>query len=266
MFGCFEKKGISRQTITATAKFHVELLTINSNKFHNICKDFADVSYHLRTKNFLHQEFLETRKGFVTRSSKDTSKLKVSISASHVRVKWYKKLFDKLVISINHTDKWYSIWEYLVCVHIASISSIFVMHLVLMGTLDESKDIYVKVFIYSLDVIFLLQIYFHFNLTYTDHELGITVDNHRLIFKKYISSFTFWGDTFTIFPLKFFTSLFTANESILKYAMINKIFRFIFLIQYYNYCKEILTVKNHLRWTYLIYWMAISIQMLTCLW
>lgn len=263
IFGCFEKQGLTRQTITATAKVHVAALVINSNLFHNIVKKNPVVAERLQKKAMLHYEYEE---GTIKVSFRDEGlPSNPSIVGPSLR-NVFVKFLSKLTILINRTETWYKYWEYIICVHVSSISSLTYMFYIVMLNRNAPISPGIKAIIYLLDLLFLLKIYFGFHLTYSDPKSGIMITNIQKIRIKYLKSLTFWIDIITCFPLEIFAYCFTNNYYAVRYSLSNRIFRFLYLKQYYNYFQGKLHIKPHLRWTFVVYWICISIQMMTCLW
>lgn len=176
------------------------------------------------------------------------------------------KLYSKARILIKPDDDWYKIWEYIVCVHLASISSLLLMFYIIMNDNKVPIHVWINALIYIIDIIFYVKIYFGFHLAYVDTESGITIMDLTSIQKKYVRSFGFWLDVTTCIPFELIAKLATGNLLIARYTLSNRMLRFLYLLRYYRHCQHKLNVRTHLRWTYLIYWISINLQFMTCLW
>lgn len=118
---------------------------------------------------------------------------------------------------------------------------------------------------YLLDLFHLCVICLKFNKIYLDPGSGSIIKDPYVIRKNYAKT-TFWLDFLTVIPLDIMSFTFTKNVFIHNICRLNKTFRFIFLVIYYYHCEERLSMKKHLKWTYMIYSNLFLVQLFACLW
>lgn len=246
-FGNYQR-GKTRQTITATALVHVELLRIESKVLHDISQRFSLVREKLKKAQYLKLEYMNST-GLV-----DRNKEKIILQECTYGKRWEKFLIDP-------ENKWYAVYNYFLCVHISTITSMLVI--VVVARMDIEKSYY----LYIVDLIFITKIVVDFHLSYIDHETGILVRNFKSIAKRYATRWKgFWFDLFTCFPFEIICRAITNHKTAYTCCWINRSVRFVHLIFYYNICKNKLTVSKTLKWTYLMYMMVIVIHSMATVW
>ncbi|KRT82034.1 cNMP binding protein, partial [Oryctes borbonicus] len=119
--------------------------------------------------------------------------------------------------------------------------------------------------IYILDVIHLAMMLLKLNKIYLDPVSGRLVKDPYVIRKKYAST-TFWLDFLTLIPFDIMSKSFTDNVFVHNLCRLNRSGKFIALVIYYYQCEERLTMKKHLKWTYMIYSNLFLIQLFACGW
>lgn len=162
--------------------------------------------------------------------------------------------------------------NYITSVHLASISSlIYLFLIVILNWKNEALSNTVIWIIFSLtwcnDFIFSFNLYIGFHLAYRDPESGLKVTNFGMIGRRYFCSLSrFWLDLLTCIPVDALMFIFIHENNTLRYGFINRTFRFLYLTKYYMYQQHNLNLRAHLRWTYLIYWILYTVQVMACLW
>lgn len=172
--------------------------------------------------------------------------------------------FSRLLIHENHRQ--YRIFNYIVSVHLATWSSIWFSFVVFMVPLNDNLSIYGTLITACIvDLIFIIKMFISSHLTYVEPESGILVTDVKLIQKRYFYSIPrFWFDLFTTLPFNLII-MFTTQEH-LRFAFINRMFRFWYLFMYYAKAEQDLNVKLHLRWVYYIYGLVLNMQAAACIW
>ncbi|GJQ67379.1 hypothetical protein Trydic_g8265 [Trypoxylus dichotomus] len=245
-FGCLHV-GKTRQTISATAMVHVELLCIESELLYIISENFPELREKLRKAQYLNTEYM------------DSTYVEHSVKSVFVQESVYMKRWQRFLI--NPETRWYLAYNYILSVHISTITSMLVIAVV--ARMDVEKSYY----LYLVDVVFLTRILIGFHLSYVDHETGIFVRNFKSIAKKYATEWNgFWFDLFTCFPLELIATTITNNKIVYFCCWCNRSIRLLHLTFYYNNCKNKLTVSRALKWTYLMYLIAIVIHFMATIW
>ncbi|XP_022918862.2 uncharacterized protein [Onthophagus taurus] len=258
MFGCFNKTKI-RQTITATALVHVELLVMNGKILCEILQKYPQIKTNLKTIQMMNVEFITSVKKATKKSLK-----KFVISRPDDKTNMKKGKMDKFMI--NPSSKWFGWYEYLLMMHFAPLSSIFTIAWIIIQDLKLRQILT----LYFIDFIFLSKMVFSFFLTYTDHETGLRVKSFRLIIKRYFLKFDgFATDLITCAPIDIVASAFGSayiTPYYKQFYMLNRSLKFIHMINYYNICKNKLTVSKSLKWTFLVYVLSLLIHFMSCIW
>lgn len=255
MFGCFAATKDTRQTITAKAKYNVDLLRIKNTKFNELLHQNSKMKHKIVRERFLKTEYMlpyDTRK---------SAKVDIASQSSN---------FDYTVVQtwrtflINPTNPYYMVYNYIINVHLATISSLFIMTLVV--TTEHEQIVKYHVYIYLLDAIFSIKICIGFHVTYLDQDSGLFVTQYSRIWRRYLKSLSgFWLDLATVLPFELI-AYFVFTKSTINYFLMNRTCRVLFLIKYYTNCKNTLTVSRHLRWTYLVYLMILLPHVNACIW
>lgn len=257
MFGCFSPTGNTRQTITARAKFNVDVLRINNIAFNDIVLMNPKVKQKMTKERFLKSEYILPVSNVKT-AHPDTLTYE-SVDVNSVEGHSFKAFL------ISPTNPYYQIYDYVINVHLATFSSLLITTVIV--AVENNKSWKYNVPIYTLDVIFLTKLILGFHVTYMDPYSGLFVTQFSVIWRRYARSMTgFWLDIGTLLPFELLAMPFVIKEEYLRYFLLNKTLRFIFLIKYYTNCKNTLTVSRHLRWTYLMYIMVLLIHLNTCVW
>lgn len=158
----------------------------------------------------------------------------------------------------------YKAFNYLVSVHIYPLGSIFILAGIFINFHKKEID-KVSYVVYTLDVIHLVMMALKFNKMYLDPVSGSLIKDPYVIRRTYAKT-TFWLDFLTIVPFDIMSFSLTSNVFIHNFCRLNKSCRFIFLVIYYYQCEERLSMKKHLKWTYMIYSNLFLIQLFVCLW
>lgn len=162
---------------------------------------------------------------------------------------------------INPEKKWYILFNYLMCVHLATLTSMAVV--IVVARMDVKNSYY----FYMVDAIFVLKIVMGFRVAYVDRETGILIQDFRKIAKKYLSDWKgFWYDLLTCFPFELIAIMVTDNKIVYTCCWMNRSLRFLHLVIHYNICKNKLTVSKTLKWTYLMYMMLLVIHFMATVW
>lgn len=227
----------------------------------------------VKKSSFLNAEFVEPH-GTSTAYEKDSDEtmsrsIRFSSTTRGMSVTSVRSVLGKIGFAhlrIDETDKQYRLFNYLVSVHLAALSSLWYSFVVAMLPLEDQYSIWLTLITaIIIDLIFVMKMFAGCHLTYIDPESGILITKMSLIRKRYFCSLLrFWFDLVTVLPLNIIFK-FTVEEY-LRYGYINRIFRWFYLFMYYKQEEEDLNVKIHLRWTYLIYTMLFYMQIAACLW
>lgn len=300
VFGCFERQGLTRQTIQATARVHASLLTINSNHFHKLISKYPAILKKVEETTFLSSEFVKGHSAIRETKDEDNvssvGEMSSSVNVSSTAKFRFISIFTKLHFVIYHEKPWYLLWEYAVCVHVAPLSSWAVMFLITMplppfiairallvsnegGNFLQNLNSFqtwsnrpgsIMGFFqigYSIEVLFYIKMFISFHVTYLEPESGVLIKDHSLIWRRYARTLSGFGvDLISCFPFELIVLIFTRDRSALKWAKINRVLRFFYLVKYYKEREAGANVKTHLRWTYLLYWIVFSIQIMTSIW
>ncbi|KAI4455199.1 cyclic nucleotide-gated cation channel subunit a [Holotrichia oblita] len=120
MFGCLQKTGITRQTLTAVTKVHSTVLTVDSTLLHRTLQSFPKVYERLSRLILLNYEYLKETK----ESAEGVASQKLEIISQGLYDQ-YKPFFDKIYIMEDGVG--YSALNYLVCVHIYPLGANFIL-------------------------------------------------------------------------------------------------------------------------------------------
>lgn len=218
--------------------------------------------------SYLNAEFVEPQGGSVHLKTSEESTSGGMPTVSTTSVLSFLKKITLSNLLISETDKRYRLFNYIVSVHLATLSSLWYTFVVVMLPMEDKASRLVTLLITVLiDLIFIGKMFVESHLSYTEPESGILITDKSLIRKRYILSLhRFWFDLFTTIPLNIVILLIYTNGQYTKYGYINRMFRWFYLIMYYRKEEYDLNVKQHLRWTYLIYVMILNIQMAACIW
>ncbi|GJQ83461.1 hypothetical protein Trydic_g8587 [Trypoxylus dichotomus] len=256
MFGCFDKMGITRQTLTAIAKIHSTVLTVDSTLFYKTLQSFPRAMERLTRANSFNYEYMKETLKVVRTSSTETN------MSSHGLYDSYKPYFDKIYFMEDGPR--YTTLNYLVSVHLYPLGSMFVLGASFVN-LQHAQLPEVLGIIYTLDVIHLAMMILKLNKMYLDPVSGRLVRDPYVIRKSYART-TFWLDFLTIIPFDIMSQSFTPNAFVHNLCRLNRSARFIALVIYYYQCEERLTMKKHLKWTYMIYSNLFLIELFACGW
>lgn len=217
--------------------------------------------------SYLNAEFVEPQGGSIhTKTSEESTSGGMSMVSTTSVLSFLKKITLSHIL-ISETNKRYRVFNYLVSVHFSTLSSLWYSFVVVMLPMEDKASrwatLITAIFI---DLIFVGKMFVESHKTYIEPESGILITDKSLIRKRYFLSLQrFWFDLFTVFPMNIVILLYT-DDQYTKYGYINRIFRWFYLIMYYRKEEYDLNVKQHLRWTYLIYVMIMNIQTAACIW
>lgn len=93
MFGCLQKTGITRQTLTAVTKIHSTVLTVDSTLLHRTLQSFPKVYERLSRLILLNYEYLKETK----ESSECATSQKIEVISNGLYDQ-YKPFFDSIYI------------------------------------------------------------------------------------------------------------------------------------------------------------------------
>lgn len=168
---------------------------------------------------------------------------------------------------LNENTKLYKIWDYISSVHVASISAFAYSFLIVMIEWRSKTLLTTRIMSALLDIYFFIRIYVNIHLKYKDPDSGIVVKDLKLIRRRYFCSLSrFWLDIITVFPFEHVALIFTNEINIIKYGYSIRILRCWFLYKYYREQENNLNVKHHLRLTYLLYRVVLSLEWSACIW
>ncbi|KAK9703896.1 Cyclic nucleotide-binding domain [Popillia japonica] len=237
VFGCFHKNGIFRQTFTAVGKTHTILLTLNSIKLNEIMQEWDDKQSEeaLRQIRLLNVEYM------VSLSS--TGSFSTNLADRRISESRYDKVVERVNNYINVEGFWYWLFDYMLNVHCAAITSIANMAFIC---------IYLN-----------REILLGFHIAYVDPNTGILELRSRKIVTRYLTT-EFALDLFSCFPIEFLVQFVIPKFT--KLSTFNRVFRFLLMSKYYRTCKQKLILSKHLRWSYLIYWSMIRLQLIASIW
>ncbi|XP_022919020.2 uncharacterized protein [Onthophagus taurus] len=260
IFGCFQKGGITRQTINVTAKSHTIVLTVDSVKFHELMSEWDDrnIETFLKQLKVIHTEFIEV-------SSKVTQRL---LTREKLQVLPFEDvtIYDPIIATVSkyieEDSKSFRIFVYILNVHIASISSVgFLAY----AFIDAGKSPHFTFYIvlYLLDLLFFIKIFFGFHLPFVDLITGFKVLNAKIIAKRYAKK-NFVVDMASLFPFEIISWNLYPNW--IKVFTLNRTLRILYLYRYYQSCINKLTVSVHLRWSFLVYSTLFKLQFMHSIW
>lgn len=248
VFGCLSSKGVTRQTITAKARIHADVLVIDSAKFGNVVSKYSIIKHKFKRASTANCEYILATAARHTHSGNES------------KISKEQPLFYHRFL-IYPQRKWYKIFLYTLDVHISTVSTVLIMPLIVQVGEFNINNFYHMMYVF--DAIFLVKIAMGFVVVYVDTESGILVTSLVKISKKYLAS-NFWFDIFTCVPLEILHFNYLMDFYNILWA--NRILKIYFMIRYYYVCKNKLTVSKHLQWTYLVYLMAFVIHSMVCIW
>ncbi|KAI4457599.1 cyclic nucleotide-gated cation channel subunit a [Holotrichia oblita] len=256
IFGCLKMCGMTRQTIDAEAVVHVDLLAIDCTKFNNIISAFPEIKRKLKRSMFLNTEYILP---IVTFNSQTTYDFDVNEDVKTGLV----KTLSTFLISVDNI--WYRSYNYIANVHLATWSSLIIATLIVkIGSFDIT---HYYIFMYIFDGIFFIKILMGFFLSYIDPDSGLQIRVFSSICHRYVKSLSgFWLNLFTCMPFELIVNILRLGDNWYRYFWVNRVFRFIFMIQYYTNCKNTLIVSRHLRWSYLMYVLFLQLHFMILVW
>lgn len=247
---------MTRQTICAKALIHVDVLAIECARFNNIVAKFPEIKRKLKRALFLNTEYIlptAIASSYAIHESEQPDELG-------------KGFVNTLKYFLISTDNlWFRSYNYVVNVHIATLSSLLIATMIVrVGELDIAKYYH---YMHILDFIFAFKIIIGFHQSYVDPESGVQVRIFSSIWHRYIGSGSgFWLDLFTCLPFEVLTTIFDMGLDWYRWLWFNRTFRFVFMMKYYTNCKNTLIVSKHLRWSYLMYILLVMLQLMIILW
>lgn len=253
VFGNFTQTTLKRQTITATAIVHTELLVLPSVKLYEALRLESLFIKRLEQMNLARMEYcdaLEVKKSDVKRGRK-----------KYKRPRW---LNDSNFV-ISHNNIWYKAISYILCIHLAPISCIVILHLCIINDKNPQDDIWKYIFFYAMDLIYSIFILIDFHVDYIDEESGILVRDVKLIYKRYLRNYSFVYFA-ALIPTELIGQHFIQDRIVLGYSSLNRVLRMCYPYYYYKAEQQILSDRTHLKWSYLFYWFFFLLQLLTCMW
>lgn len=259
MFGSLDK-GLMRQTLTMVAKGHVELLVITNVDFHNILSQYNTQKEQYKQLTYIHVDYL-----LGTAQRKKSAYVETRIDNKHKKRKLCKnckcfrrpKFFKKV-----YQGKLVKIWKLIVLFEVCFFG--YMLELYQKNSYD--MNIYLLAVLYTLDVIFIINIYISFHVAYYD-EFGIVVTDLKLIGNRYMKKkFGFWMDIFSCIPADLIAFCFTdpsLQANILTHARWNRVVRVIHIIRYFAIVNKKLHINVLLmRTVYLLIWIIVITQMI----
>lgn len=232
---------------------------------------YPDIHLKVQQANFLNAEYVQqTRGGSFEGLSEESMSVQSSTfgtSSTSMRSVMKKITFSNLLIRETNTN--YRIFNYIVSVHLATWSSLWYSVFIVMLPYSEGTitiRLVNLIIACIVDLVFIGKMFVDSHLTYVEPESGILVTDMSLIRKRYFLSLRrFWFDLFTTIPVNLIIKLMRKDEYV-RYGYINRVFKWFYLVMYYAQEERELNVKQHLRWTYLIYTMMLNIQTAVCVW
>lgn len=223
----------------------------------------------LKNINSMNCEFWESAKEeteFRERIDEQQSTVNVNLSYDSESVSQFKSSNLLKLMShkrIVHTSSSYLLWYQIMDFHIAAIASIVLMYFIFLG--PEWFNLYFNILKYCTDVLYLTKFYVGFSLTYTDPESGLIITDKKMIAIRYVKSI-FWLDIFTILPMELIPILMKTSYMYRRVFAINRLFRIIYVILYYEKRRFKLKGLAVVRWSFLIYTVYFVLQVLTSIW
>lgn len=169
---------------------------------------------------------------------------------------------------IYENSKHYRLFNYLICVHLATWTALWYSLVVAVLPLQHPNSKLATIITACIvDLIFIVKMIIDSRLSYVDAESGILVTDLPVIRRRYFLSLSrFWLNLCTTLPVNLFILCATSKQLYIRFGYINRIFRWYYVVLYYRNEQRDLNVKPHLRWTYLIYNLLLSVQIATCVW
>lgn len=267
IFGCFNKRGETRQTISAVAVVHVDLLVIQSALFHELAADDPAMQKLAKKASMLHYEYFESSLTS-TKLNADESLFALSYISKYKANKAIESLYGFINYTMNNQSLWFMYMDYFIFVHIAPLFCIVYLlyFYILHASLEPPLDNFEKWLLITCDCIFIPRILLEYFLHYVDTETGMTVIIPIKIIKRYVYSFNFWLDLLGALPAEIIFRVVDDDNFRIRVATGNRLLRFIYLIRYYYRQNSKLNISRHLRWTYLLYISTFQIMFLATLW
>lgn len=234
-----------------------------------IIDQYPEVLTKVRSANFLNAEYVEP-KGTSAAHEKGSEESFSSYSSHRFSSASFKSIIEKITFAkllIHENDRRWRIFNYIISVHLATISSLWFSFVILLLPLGfRSLMSFNRITSFTLDIIYIFKMFVNSHLSFVDPESGVLVTDKSSIQRRYFCSFWgFWFDLITSFPFNL-SVFFHNSRTYARLAYTNHMFRWFYLVMYYNKEESDLNLKLHLRWTYLIYTMLLTIQIGACLW
>lgn len=164
---------------------------------------------------------------------------------------------------MNQESFWFWLWEYMLNVHFSVISSLVLLMNICMRHTTNTNLVFL-LFVHGMDVIYLSKVFFGFTLQYIDVNTGIVQRQPKQIMVRYLKG-CFLFDIFTSIPLEYVVTV-VGLEGYSNFGTLNRVFRYFYIVRYYNICSYMLNISKHLRWTYLIYRSLFYTQVMVNIW
>lgn len=221
----------------------------------------------MENANLVNSEYIAPKDYIVEIDYDLTSDSIGSSSTSKVKLRRGRIKCLSIGTLVNDNSKLYKFWDYISCVHIASISALLYSFVIVMIKWGNNTILIMRIVSGILDVYFLIRIYVSAHVMYKDPSSGIVVADLKLIRKRYFLSLTrFWLDLLTVFPFEYLALTITDDINIMKFCYGPRVLRCWFLYIYYKEQEENLNVRHHLRLTYLTYRVLFGIEWSACIW
>ncbi|KRT79809.1 cNMP binding protein [Oryctes borbonicus] len=104
-----------------------------------------------------------------------------------------------------------------------------------------------------------------FTLQYIDVTTGMIQRQPKKVMTRYLKSW-FWFDLLTCMPFEYFLRLTDVTNRYSGFGLLNRAFRYYYIMHYYNICSYKLNISKHLRWTHLIYRTFFVTQLMVNIW
>lgn len=195
-------------------------------------------------------------------SLSSTGSFSTNLADRRISESRYDKVVERVNNYINVEGFWYWLFDYMLNVHCAAITSIANMAFICIY-LNREVHMSLLILFYAFDSIFWLKILLGFHIAYVDPNTGILELRSRKIVTRYLTT-EFALDLFSCFPIEFLVQFVIPKFT--KLSTFNRVFRFLLMSKYYRTCKQKLILSKHLRWSYLIYWSMIRLQLIASIW
>lgn len=232
LFGNLDNCPLGRRTLKMVASGHVEVLKFSSATFHQHLSKFRKLHRHFRMLTIFNVDFLEeTRWVMRIERPEEAGRIAIRTPSNHLNLLKKHSIRKNRIRIFSSNSKLIKWWQ-MIIMNALNIFT-YVIELFHMSTLEDSMPF--TILLYTLDAIFIVNIYMKFHTTYED-SFGRVIKKRSLIALRYMrKTHMFYYDLFTVLPFELACLLFSESQLrrfIWALLRFNRLIRIIMVLKY----------------------------------